>query len=86
MFLACDDNRFLCVLFQKCCETILRIMGSWSKVGEHSLSDGETSGRGRALHMLLCNEQEMLPYCLHLLITCFKVYSKKKLLALFSLL
>ena len=51
----------------------MRVISSLSCVGEHGLADSEGVSRGRALQLLQCSHQEVLPYAIHLLITCFKV-------------
>ncbi|KAI0239978.1 Integrator complex subunit 10 [Lamellibrachia satsuma] len=58
--------------FSKACEMILHIVSVLPCGAEPCARDIGVSGLGRQLQFLVCTAAEVLPYCIHLMITCFR--------------
>ena len=80
-----DEMRTKTYLFlQKACEMILHIVSVLPSGAEPSTRDIGVSGSGRQLQFLECSAAEVLPYCIHLMITCFRVTLGLKCVLLLS--
>jgi len=75
-----EDLYRACSVLQKACEQILDVISTFpthsptqDTPGSQEAGNHFTFGKGRHLVLAPCSYTQMLPYCIHMLVTCFKV-------------
>lgn len=58
--------------FSKASECVLAVVTALPTGSEPAPQDINLIGSGRQVQLLTCSEAEVLPYCIHLMITCFR--------------